>query len=284
VLAGKEGVEKLGLRGGKWRWWLDNQVALAYVRRGGGRVEVLERLVEEIWDGLWEMGVEIVGEGYVPSERMEADEGSREVDRGAWKTKEWVREWARDIVGGCDMDVFAGEGNAVCERFLSRWECRGSWGVNGLVKEWGERNWVVPPLSLLRVAVGEMLVRRRHCVLVVPNWAEAWLGSVLDGACWVGRLEGGVEGVVEEEEVLRGRTEVARFKGGEVGGGWLLVDWCPRKWEMGWRRIVGEPWRERLDGMRSGAEREVIVHGLSQMSCWKDTGGGWSCGVGLGQG
>jgi hypothetical protein len=151
VLAGKEGVEKLGLRGGKWRWWLDNQVALAYVRRGGGRVEVLEKLVEEIWDGLWEMGVEIVGEGYIPSERMEADEGSREVDRGAWRTREWVREWAREIVGECDVDVFAGEGNAVCRRFLSRWECRGSEGVNGLVKEWGERNWVVPPLSLLRV-------------------------------------------------------------------------------------------------------------------------------------
>ncbi len=36
VLVEREGVEKLGLREGRWRWWLDNQVVLAYVRRGGG--------------------------------------------------------------------------------------------------------------------------------------------------------------------------------------------------------------------------------------------------------
>ncbi len=53
----------------------------------------------------------------------------------------------------CD-NVFAGEGNAVCKRFCLRWGCKGSEGINGLVREWGERNWVVPPLSLLRVAVG----------------------------------------------------------------------------------------------------------------------------------
>ncbi len=44
----------------------------------------------------------------------------------------------------------------------------------------------------------------------------------MDGAYWVGRLEGGAEGVEEEEVVVKGN----------LGGGWLLVDWCPKR--LGW--------------------------------------------------
>ena len=176
-----------------------------------------------------------------------------------------------------ELDVFASEGSRMCERYYSRWEMRGSVGVNALWREWGERNWVVPPLSLLREAMRVMIERERHCVVVVPNWAEVWLDSVLSGACWVGVLDGGEEGVVEEEEAYRGQTEIAKWRGGAVGGGWLMVEWCPKRWKMDWRRVVGEPWRERLRDMKDGVERERIVHGLCQLSCWRDTCGVWSC-------
>jgi len=60
--------------------------------------------------------------------------------------REWVRKWARNIVGEMELDVFASEGSRMCERYYSRWEMRGSVGVNVLWREWGERNWVVPPV------------------------------------------------------------------------------------------------------------------------------------------
>ncbi len=166
-------------------------------------------------------------------------------------------------------------------------QCVRGFGQDGHARGWGE--WVgervgreelgVPTLLFLRVAVLEMVVRGKHCMLVVPNWAEAWLESVLDGVCWVERLKGSAEGMV----VVKGRTEISRFKGGEVGGKWLLVDSCPKKnsrdgLEKNSRRAVEREVR-RSEGWCREREREAIVHDLSQMSSWRGMDGGWLCGV-----
>ncbi len=128
-----------------------------------------------------EVGSEAGGGGVCTIGEDGSGRGVKGSGQGCMEDKGMGEKVGKGGGGRSDTDVFVGEGNVVCKRFWSRWECKGSEGVNELVREWRERNWVVPSLLLLRVPVEEMVVRGKHCVLVVPNWAEAWLGSVLDG-------------------------------------------------------------------------------------------------------
>ncbi len=147
VLAEREGVEKLGL-GGEVEVVVRQPGGASICKEGGreGRGVgedgggdlgwVLEVGGKAGWGGVCAFGEDGGGQGVKGSGQgcMEDKGVGEKVGKG----------------GGGRVQ----HGNVACERFCSRWGCKGSEGVNGLVREWGERNWVVPPLSLLRVAVG----------------------------------------------------------------------------------------------------------------------------------
>jgi len=268
--------DALGLKEGEnWVWKVDSMVALAYVKKGGGRFQKLAGWAEEIW---WEMAkrrIMLVDLQWVKSEWNWADIESRREERGGWRTRDWLRRWGMEVTRySLGMDVFASEESAIVPSFFSKWDSPGSKGRNAFNWQWEDGSWVVPEIGDVEAAVWETGLRKVHAMIVVPGWDKGWMEWLRREAKWIVEwVEMKKEAVVFEPEGLKGLTELSGLKGKT----WVMAWVCPHKTGIHWKGQRARSMRVHYGGLKGGAMAEEALHILRHHTCWKSTSGGWSC-------
>ena len=260
----EEGRRRLGWGRRPIRLFMDSMTALSYVKRGGGRVEELDKLGMEVALEMWRGGVELVESRYIDTEFNPADEPSRRIDSGAWMVTNWVREIAIAVCGPFSMDPFACKESTMAATYYTRWEGPYGAGAGGMNRPWAENSWIVPPLRLLDMAMEEVTSRGTHVTLMIPNWRRAWRDSILDGASWVLYLGGSGREVVEAVGGRKGETEICKSR---VVGGWMLVRFCPILQQTRLSHGLDAPLSLKMSGFKNGAAKEGIVHILRSQVC-----------------
>lgn len=159
------------LRGTTLWWWVDNQVALSYLRRCGGPVHHLRVLTWRILERAQAMGVFFTPPRYVQSSNNPADYGTRHQDLDSVRISPFTFDRLNLLWGPFTMDLFADATNALCPCFFTMQPQEGAAGTNALLHDWSRirRAWLFPPTHLLPQVVEKLLLQPpRGSVLIVP--------------------------------------------------------------------------------------------------------------------
>lgn len=171
--------DQLSKSNAKIIFFLDNQAAVAILRKGS-----MKRELQEVALGVESIRIETSSEfefRWLPrEENEEADELSRERDWGDWGIKQELFEIAQNRWGHFTVDLFADEHSAKCKRFVSRFLSPGAAAVDAFSQShlWYKKEfiWCVPPPAL----IGRVLFFARRYgsrgVLGMPKWVShpAW--------------------------------------------------------------------------------------------------------------
>jgi hypothetical protein len=160
--------------------WCDNQVAVAYVRNMGGRVERLDRIAREIWSELENRNVFLVA-SYINTKENLADALTRGVSNKKQlldcevQLNPQVFQW---ICGqgpfSPEIDWFASSKNAQLERFYS-WNAEPTAeGCDAFVFDWSVcPGYVYPPFALIPRILRKVTEDRASIILIHPDWPGA---------------------------------------------------------------------------------------------------------------
>ena len=156
-------------------WWVDNMVALSYLRKCGGPVQSLRALVWDILLLAREMGVIFTAPRYVKSKDNPTDYGTRHRDLDSVRICPYTFEQLNLRWGPFSHDLFATAANAMCPSFFSPAPEEGSAGTDALQQDWStlRRCWIFPPSHLLAQTLDKISRERPAGVLVVPHLPEA---------------------------------------------------------------------------------------------------------------
>ena len=170
------------LSGSTLWWWVDNQVAAAYMRKKGGAVLCLNELAWQILLRVWQMHVHLTPPRYVPSKDNPADYGTRHAECDSVRISPRAFERLSLQHGPFATDLFANSGNALCRTYFSAVPDAGSAGTDALLQNWrGLRGaWIFPPSHLLEQTVLKIAEERPKGVLVLPHapnlrWWQQWI-------------------------------------------------------------------------------------------------------------
>ncbi|GMS92796.1 hypothetical protein PENTCL1PPCAC_14971, partial [Pristionchus entomophagus] len=153
----------------------DNQSAMSILRKGSMKPEL-----HEVAKRVETMGVRMNASfkfHWIPRDmNVEADRASRDFDGDDWALERWVFDQAVKRWGRPDVDMFADEQNAKCERFVSRVPSRGALSIDAFSdpRLWRSHSllWCVPPPSLLCQTLAWMRRARARGVLGLPYWTS----------------------------------------------------------------------------------------------------------------
>ena len=172
-------VKSLAMPGESVKLGVNNAVAYSYLKRWGGRVQGLNKVLKLLWLWCKDKDIQLSVE-WVPSKEMKADAISR---------------WVRDPEDCClnprifskvlhllrgdvrpKVDMFASPGNAKLPLFCSRWpHYQAHLGdalrcpLEGLREVYANPPWSVIPQWLHRLKENHQVI----CLLVVPYWVCA---------------------------------------------------------------------------------------------------------------
>jgi hypothetical protein len=160
--------------------WCDNQVAVAYIRNMGGRVERLDRIARQIW---WELETRdsFILASYVNTHDNPADA----LTRGVANKKQLLdlevqlnpTVFHEVVVRGPFVPVidwFASSENNQLPRFYSWRADPSAEGVDAFDFFWGdEPGFIFPPFSLIPRVLRKVIVDRAVVLLLHPDWPGA---------------------------------------------------------------------------------------------------------------
>jgi hypothetical protein len=155
----------------------DSQVAVAYLKNGGGPAEELTNMVKEIWSWsvVWE--VDLVGFEWIPGIHNKIpDFQSRVIDHFDWHLDKACFQQLDQLWGPHSVDRMASDLNHQVSRFNSVRFCPGTEAVNCFTQNWkNENNWVVPPFNLLHRIFNLVIEQGTQATIIAPKWeAQTW--------------------------------------------------------------------------------------------------------------
>ena len=172
-------IKSLAHRGETVHLCVDNSVAFSYLRKGGGRLEPFNVLMQELWKWCMVHDIKVVT-SLVPSAEDQADELSRfPQDHGDYALNDALLHrilpglfpWVRP-----DWDMFASPGNHKFLKFVCRWPHWQAQKLDALSCSLGDVHhcFANPPWTL----IGQWLNRLRDnphivCLMVTPYWVSA---------------------------------------------------------------------------------------------------------------
>jgi hypothetical protein len=160
--------------------WCDNQVAVAYIRNMGGRVERLDRVAREIWSKLEARDVFMLL-SYINTKVNPADALTRGVSNKKQlldcevQLKPEIFQWL--IQQGPfepDVDWFASSVNAQLPRYYTWNADPAAEGVDAFWFYWGKENgYVYPPFALIPRILRKVDEDKAVIILIHPDWPGA---------------------------------------------------------------------------------------------------------------
>ncbi len=160
--------------------WCDNQVAVAYIRNMGGRVERLDRIARDIWSELESRGMYMIA-SYVNTKDNPADA----LTRGVVNKKhlldcevqlnpsvfQWLSSQGPFVAS---VDWFASSVNTQLPRFYVWRPEPTAEGVDAFDFFWGnERGYMFPPFVLIPRILRKIIEDKAEVILVHPDWPGA---------------------------------------------------------------------------------------------------------------
>jgi hypothetical protein len=160
--------------------WCDNQVAVAYIRNMGGRVERLDKIARNIWLELETHGVFMIA-SYVNTKDNPADALTRGVvnkqrllDCEVQINPEVFQWVVSQGPFSPTVDWFASSANAQLPRFYA-WNAEpAAEGIDAFVFDWSkEIGYFFPPFALLPRILKKIIEDRTKAIIVHPDWPGA---------------------------------------------------------------------------------------------------------------
>jgi hypothetical protein len=160
--------------------WCDNQVAVAYIRNMGGRVERLDRIAKQIWSEL-ESRNSFVLASYINTLENPADA----LTRGVASKKQLLdlevqvnpEVFAKLRVSGPfkpEIDWFASCDNAQLPRYYSWNADPSAEGIDAFSFSWSfEPGFMFPPFSLIPRVLRKVIEDKARVLLLHPDWPGA---------------------------------------------------------------------------------------------------------------
>jgi hypothetical protein len=155
----------------------DSQVAVAYLKNGGGQSMELTSVVKQIWTWSVEWEVDLVGFEWIPGVNNKIpDFQSRLIDHFDWRVDKICFQQLDQRWGPHTVDRMASDLNYQIKRFNSMRFCPGTEAVNCFTQDWSkENNWVVPPFNLIHRILKLIIEQGAKATLVAPQWeAQVW--------------------------------------------------------------------------------------------------------------
>lgn len=170
----------------------DNQAAMAVLNSMGGNATNYP-LVRQIWETAKAADIELLVQWHPrdTANQAEADRLSKLTDNSEWALDQqvfdhWIagNHWVESTKPGCvTIDLCAGPGNAKAARFMSRFWCTGTEGVDMFTRTtwaWhpktGDRElcYINGDFSQMGRIVAKVAKDKADCVIVYPDWPRYW--------------------------------------------------------------------------------------------------------------
>lgn len=157
---------------------LDNTTAISYIINQGGKVAVLNELVNRLWHWCKQRDLWLLPNFIKGKLNTTADQRSRCFhDPTEWSLVESVFVKAVKLWGFPDVDLFASRINNKVPKYCS-WEPDPmSFWVNAFNLNWNQFNlcYIFPPFSLISAVMKKITEDKAEAILVVPNWpTQMW--------------------------------------------------------------------------------------------------------------
>lgn len=162
---------------------MDNISAVAYVNRmGGTKSKPLTKLMKEIWDWCSTRGIILTAE-YLPGKLNSiADWESRNLnDSGDWMLDKNIFEHISNIMGKCQVDLFATRLNYQIQKFISWRNDPEAMAIDAFLIPWATINgYAFPPFCIIGRCLAKIAKERATILIITPIWqAQPWYPLLL---------------------------------------------------------------------------------------------------------
>ncbi len=164
--------------------WCDNQVAVAYIKNMGGRVERLDRIARDIWAELEKNNVFMIP-SYVNTKDNPADALTRGVvnkkhllDCEVQLNPETFKWLSQQGPFSPSVDWFATSANNKLALFYSWRSDPAAEGIDAFDFDWGqEYGYIFPPFILIPRILRKIIEDRAEVILIHPDMARGAVGT-----------------------------------------------------------------------------------------------------------
>ena len=164
------------------RLMIDNQTAVAYMNKMGGKKTLCNKIARKIWEWCCDRNIWVSAAYITSKDNYEADEQSRiKHNNSEWEINTEIFNILTNIWGLPEVDLFASRLNHKLERYYSWKPDPFSEGVDAFNAFWG--NWfayIFPPFSLVGKILQKIEEDKATVVMIVPMWTtQSWFSKLL---------------------------------------------------------------------------------------------------------
>jgi hypothetical protein len=155
------------------QWYTDNMAVPRVVQKGSMKFD-LHALALEVYQICLEHNTDLTLL-WIPREANEAaDYLSKVADVDDWEVDQRIFNFLDKVYGPFSIDLFASHLSKKSDKFLSKYWCTGTAGVNAFAYSWaGEFAWLVPPPYLIISVLKHCEACKAKGVLIAPKWPSA---------------------------------------------------------------------------------------------------------------
>ncbi|XP_011685561.1 PREDICTED: uncharacterized protein LOC105448593 [Wasmannia auropunctata] len=157
---------------------IDNTTAIAYINRFGSiKYPSLSIFSKAIWQWCEVRNIWLFASYIASAENVIADEESRRLDSDTeWSLSSEAFQLIDFVFGPFDLDLFASNINAKCDRFVSWIPDPESFVIDAFTLDWGEFYfYAFPPFILLPRVLRKIINDEAVGIVIVPWWpSQSW--------------------------------------------------------------------------------------------------------------
>jgi hypothetical protein len=162
----------------------DNNVAVAYINKKGGKTVLCDSVAKEIWSFCFLRNLWLVATFIPGKENTTADKLSREFhDSTEWAIDQTLFDDIISRFGAPDIDLFASRINAKVTTYAAWRPDPGAAYIDAFTLNWSSFNlcYIFPPFSLLSRCLQKIRQERATGIIIVPMWpTQPWWSSLQD--------------------------------------------------------------------------------------------------------
>ena len=164
------------------RLMIDNQTAVAYVNKMGGKKALCNKIGRRIWEWCLDRNIWVSAAYVTSKDNYAADEQSRiKHDNSEWQLNSEIFQALIDLWGTPDIDLFASRLNNKLDRYYSWKPDPYSVGVDAFHAYWGDCfAYIFPPFSIIGKILQKIEEDQATVIMIVPMWTtQSWFSKLL---------------------------------------------------------------------------------------------------------
>ena len=163
---------------------MDNKTAIFYINKmGGTRSHLVAHTACQLWQWCLQRGITLSAEHLPGSSNIIADRESRLLHSSEeWMLNRGIFSWMMEVLGPCQLDLFATRLNHQLNRYLSWKPDPFAMATDAFCISWKDKGgYAFPPFALIGRCLQKVREERATLVLVAPTCsAQAWCPTLLE--------------------------------------------------------------------------------------------------------